>query len=51
MTQINVNVRTDDECANAETKTAMDELQMMKKDSSSYKGYTDVDEMMKELCS
>jgi addiction module antitoxin, RelB/DinJ family len=34
---------------NAETKAAMDEVRMMKKDPSSYKGYTDVDEMMKEL--
>ena len=88
MTQINVNIRMDDElkkefdtvCGelglsmtaaftvfaktvvrqqkipfeisaipNAETKAAMDEVRMMKKDPSSYKGYTDVDEMMKEL--
>jgi len=34
---------------NAETKVAMDEVRMMKKDPSSYKGYTDVDEMMTEL--
>ena len=34
---------------NAETKAAMDEVRMMKKDPSLYKGYTDVDEMMMVL--
>jgi addiction module antitoxin, RelB/DinJ family len=34
---------------NAETRAAIAEVQMMKKDPPSYKGYTDVEEMMKEL--
>ena len=36
---------------NAETRAAMEEVRMMEKDPSSYKGYTDVDEMMRELLS
>ena len=34
---------------NAETKAAMDEVLAMRKEPSSYKGYSDIDEMMKEL--
>ena len=36
---------------NAETRAAIEEVRMMEKDPSSYKGYTDVDEMMRELLS
>ena len=36
---------------NAETMAAINEVLAMKKDPSSYKGYTDVDEMMRELLS
>jgi len=36
---------------NAETKAAMEEVRAMRKDPSSGKGYTDVDEMMRELLS
>lgn len=33
----------------AETREALDEVQDMKKHPERYKGYTDVDAMMKEL--
>lgn len=36
---------------NAETMAAIEEVQRMKKDSSLSKGYTDIDQMMKELLS
>jgi len=36
---------------NAETKAAIEEVRVMKRDPSLGKGYTDVDEMMKELLS
>lgn len=34
---------------NPETLDALQEVEMMKTDPASYKGYTDVDEMMREL--
>jgi len=36
---------------NAETRAAIEEVQAMKKGLSSAKGYTDIDEMMRELLS
>ena len=39
------------ETPNAETIAAIQEVEEMKKNPSLYKGYTDVDEMMKELLS
>lgn len=37
------------EVPNAETLEAMAEVEEMKKTPSLYKGYTDIDEMMKEI--
>ena len=34
---------------NSETMAALEEVEQMKKDSTFGKGYTDVDQMMKEL--
>ncbi len=39
------------ETLNSETLEAMAEVEEMKRNPSLYKGYTDVDEMMKELLS
>ncbi len=39
------------ETLNSETLEAMAEVEEMKRNPSRYKGYTDVDEMMKELLS
>lgn len=39
------------ETPNAETIAAIEEVKEMKKNPSLYKGYTDVDEMMKDLLS
>ncbi len=38
-----------DEVPNEETLEAFSEVEEMKKNPDKYKGYTDVDEMMKEL--
>lgn len=39
------------EMPNSETKAAIEEVVAMKKDPSSYIGYTDVDEMIRDLLS
>lgn len=37
------------EVPNAETKAAMDEVEKMKQHPEQYPGYTDIDDMMKDL--
>lgn len=43
--------RIGDPLPNAETMEALREVEEMKKNADLYKGYTDVDDMMKELLS